>query len=101
MKHDSNLFKEALALVAELKGTSAERKKPCTCCGKCCKETLCAIAYGIYRVAADKRGDIGGPCPLLRNHSGRYVCGLLTKKAKDAFAIKDYLYIGQGCPNKD
>lgn len=64
--------------------------KPCTGCGYCCQQTPCL--YGLFLQGPD------GPCELLRQHDGRYWCGvLLAVQGPMRDMIAQSLRIGEGC----
>ena len=53
------------------KGSVQLYKKPCTQCGRCCKEEVCLIGVAFLDT------DII-PCPALKQIGGKYFCGLVV-----------------------
>jgi hypothetical protein len=60
---------------------------PCTGCGYCCTEVICAAGRMIY-------GHYARPCPSLVRKRDRYVCSLYLN---DPLRYGEILEIGRGC----
>ena len=71
-------------------GQLIERRNNCVGCGYCCSKVVCIIGYQKF----------GGhpPCPALREHDGRFWCGLVEDaKGMEKEDLIAELAIGAGC----
>ena len=71
-------------------GRLVERNHDCVGCGYCCSKVICLVGF-------QKHGP-KNPCPELREHDGRFWCGLIEDaKGIEREELMDQLAIGAGC----
>lgn len=67
---------------------------PCNGCGWCCQQEVCGLGREVL-------ADAVAPCPFLKQHDGRFWCGVIeeAERADVAFGghMKWRLGIGVGC----
>ena len=72
-----------------------ERGAPCNGCGWCCQNEVCVLGEAVFGEAQ------AAPCPALRNHDGRFWCGVVEEAERRNVAfgahLKWSLGIGIGC----